>query len=68
METTPRTLGPAEARVVLSFREQGREIVEADDIIKLLESEKTGRKVIRNLVRKGWLTRLVGGRYLLPAP
>jgi predicted transcriptional regulator of viral defense system len=68
METTPRTLGPAEARVVLSFREQGREIVEAGDIITLLESEKTGRKVIRNLVRKGWLTRLVGGRYLFLPP
>src|SRR5262249_33603136 len=68
METNPRTLGPAEARVVLSFREQGREIVEADDIINLLESEKRGRKVIRNLVRKGWLTRLVGGRYLFLPP
>lgn len=68
MEPTPRTLGPAEARVVLSFREQGRDVVETDDIIKLLESEKTGRKVIRNLVRKGWLTRLVGGRYLFQPP
>jgi predicted transcriptional regulator of viral defense system len=68
METTPRTLGPAEARVVLSFREQGRDIVETDDIIKLLESENTGRKVIRNLVRKGWLTRLLGGRYLFQPP
>jgi predicted transcriptional regulator of viral defense system len=68
METTPRTLGPAEARVVLSFREQGRDVVEADDIISLLASEKTGRKVIRNLVRKGWLTRLVGGRYMFLPP
>jgi predicted transcriptional regulator of viral defense system len=68
METNPRTLGPAEARVVLSFREQGREIVEADDIIDLLESEQTGRKVIRNLLRKGWLTRLVGGRYMFLPP
>lgn len=68
METTPRTLGPAEARVVLSFREQGRDIVETDDILKLLESESTGRKIIRNLVRKGWLTRLLGGRYLFQPP
>lgn len=68
METTPRTLGPAEARVVLSFREQGRDVVEADDIISLLASEKTGRKVIRNLLRKGWLTRLVGGRYMFLPP
>ena len=66
--TLPRTLGPAEARVVLSFREQDREIVEAADIIDLLESEQTARKVIRNLLRKGWLTRLVGGRYLFMPP
>jgi predicted transcriptional regulator of viral defense system len=68
METTLRTLGPAEARVVLSFREQGREIVEVGDIISLLESKNTARKVIRNLLRKGWLTRLVGGRYLFLPP
>ncbi len=68
METNLRTLGPAEARVVLSFREQGRDVVEASDIIGLLQSEQTGRKVIRNLVRKGWLTRLRGGRYMLLPP
>src|SRR5258706_2830970 len=68
METTLRTLGPAEAKVVLSFREQGRDVVEAGDIIGLLDSEQTGRKVIRNLVRKGWLTRLTGGRYMLLPP
>jgi predicted transcriptional regulator of viral defense system len=68
METNLRTLGPAEARVVLSFREQGRDVVEASDIIGLLNSEQTGRKVIRNLLRKGWLTRLTGGRYMLLPP
>ena len=54
--------------MVLSFREQGREIVEAGDIIDLLGSEQTGRKVISNLLRKGWLTRLMGGRYMLLPP
>ena len=68
METNLRTLGPAEARVVLSFREQGRDVVEAVDIIGLLHCEQTGRKVIRNLLRKGWLTRLTGGRYMLLPP
>jgi predicted transcriptional regulator of viral defense system len=68
METNLRSLGPAEARVVLSFREQGRDVIEAGDIIGLLDSEQTGRKVIRNLVRKGWLTRLTGGRYMLLPP
>jgi predicted transcriptional regulator of viral defense system len=68
MKNTLRTLGPAEARAVLSFREQGRDVVQAGDIISLLDSENTGRKVIRNLLRKGWLTRLGGGRYMLLPP
>jgi predicted transcriptional regulator of viral defense system len=68
METNLRTLGPKETKVILSFREQGREIVHAADIIDLLGSEPTARKVIRNLLRKGWLTRLVGGRYMVLPP
>jgi predicted transcriptional regulator of viral defense system len=68
MQANLRSLGPSEARVVLSFREQGRDVVEASEILGLLESENTGRKVIRNLVRKGWLTRLRGGRYMLLPP
>jgi predicted transcriptional regulator of viral defense system len=68
METNLRTLGPKETKVILSFREQGREVVHAADIIELLGSEPTARKVIRNLLRKGWLTRLVGGRYMLLPP
>lgn len=68
METNLRTLGSSEAKIVLSFREQGREVVHAAEIIALLGSEQTGRKVIRNLIRKGWLSRLVGGRYMLLPP
>ena len=68
MDSNLRTLGPSEAKVVLSFREQGREIVRAADVIELLGSEQTGRKVIQNLIRKGWLSRLVGGRYMLLPP
>jgi len=68
METHLRTLGPKETKVILSLREQGREVVLAADIIGLLGSEPTARKVIRNLIRKGWLTRLVGGRYMLLPP
>ncbi len=68
METNLRTLGPKESKVILSFREQGREVVHAADIIGLLGSEPAARKVIRNLIRKGWLTRLVGGRYMLLPP
>lgn len=68
METNLRTLGPHETKVILSLREQGREVVHVADIIGLLGSEPTARKVIRNLIRKGWLTRLVGGRYMLLPP
>src|SRR5271165_839373 len=68
METNLRTLGPHETKVILSLREQGREVVHAADIIGLLGSEPTARTVIRNLVRKGWLTRLVGGRYMFLPP
>ncbi|MFY9923866.1 MAG: type IV toxin-antitoxin system AbiEi family antitoxin [Opitutaceae bacterium] len=68
MENNLRTLGPKEAKTVLSFREQGRSIVKAADIIAILGSEQTARKVIRNLLRKGWLTRLVAGRYLFLPP
>jgi predicted transcriptional regulator of viral defense system len=68
MNSNLRTLGPAESKVVLSFREQGRSIVRVSDVLELLGSENTARKVIRNLVRKGWLVRIVGGRYMLLPP
>jgi predicted transcriptional regulator of viral defense system len=68
MRTNLRTLGPKEALLVLSLREQEREVVSASDVIALLGSESTARKVIHNLLRKGWLSRLVGGRYMFLPP
>jgi predicted transcriptional regulator of viral defense system len=68
MDSTLRTLGPAESRVVLSLREQGRTVVRVSDVLDLLGSETSARKVIRNLLRKGWLSRIVGGRYMLLPP
>jgi predicted transcriptional regulator of viral defense system len=68
MQTHLRTLGPKEATVVLSLREQERDVVSASDIITFLGSESTARKVIHNLLRKGWLSRLVGGRYMVLPP
>jgi predicted transcriptional regulator of viral defense system len=68
METNLRTLGPNETKVVLSLREQGRDVVRTADIIGLLGSEQTARTVVRNLIKKGWLTRLIGGRYMLLPP
>lgn len=68
MQNNLRTLGPKEATVVLSLTEQGRNVVRAADVIDLLGSEPTARKVIRNLLRKGWLSRLIGGRYMFLPP
>lgn len=62
IQTTLRTLGRNEARIVLSFREQGRGVVTVADVISLLGNRGTTRKVIHNLLRKGWLTRLKRGR------
>ena len=63
-----RTLGPAESKVVLTFREQGRTIVNVSDVRDILGLETTTRKVIQNLIRKGWLSRIVGGKYMLLPP
>jgi predicted transcriptional regulator of viral defense system len=71
METNLRTLGKAESKVVLSLREEGRSLVQTADIFDILGPdvpETSARKVIRNLVRKGWLSRIVGGRYMLLPP
>ena len=43
METNLRTLGPAEARVVLSFREQGRDIAFLSKVViefQIMEKER----------------------------
>lgn len=68
MESNLRTLGPNETRLMLSLVEENRDIVSATEVIELLGSEATARSVIRNLLRKGWLTRLVGGRYMVLPP
>ena len=68
MDSNLRTLGPAESKVVLSFREQGRSVVRVSDVLAILGSEPSARTVIRNLVRKGWLSRIVGGRYMFLPP
>jgi predicted transcriptional regulator of viral defense system len=71
MENNLRTLGKAESKVVLSLREEGRSLVQTADIFAILGAdmpETSARKVIRNLVRKGWLSRIVGGKYMLLPP
>ena len=68
MQVNLRTLGPNEAQVVLSLRLQSQSVVQASEIIAILGSEPKARKVIRNLVKKGWLSRLLPGRYMVLPP
>lgn len=68
MQTNIRTLGPKEALLVLSLSEQRRDVVLASEIIEMLGSEGSARNVIQGLVKKGWLARLVGGRYMFLPP
>ena len=68
MDNNLRTLSPQEAQVVLSLRAEAREVVGSDDIAKILHSKEKARKVAQTLVRKGWFSRLVGGRYMLLPP
>lgn len=68
MQKNLRSLGPKEAKVALSFREQGQHIVTTADVLALLGNEQSSHRVIENLVRKGWLTRLKRGRYLTLPP
>ncbi|MCW1753043.1 type IV toxin-antitoxin system AbiEi family antitoxin domain-containing protein [Rhizobium acaciae] len=60
-----RTLGPSEAKVVLSLAEQERTVVRPRDVKGILGSEMTSRTVVRNLTKKGWLARVIAGRYML---
>lgn len=68
MQVNLRTLGPNEAKVVLLLRLKNQEVVQASEIIGILGSDSKARKVIRNLVKKGWLSRLLPGRYMFLPP
>lgn len=68
MNTHLRTLGPREAQLVLTLSEQGRHTITAAEAIEMLGSKGSARNVIQGLLKKGWLTRLVGGRYLFLPP
>ena len=63
-----RTLGPLEAKVVLSLREHSREVVDVSDIRTLAGPGSATRNVVQQLIRKGWLSRVRRGRYILLPP
>lgn len=69
MDSTVRTLGPQESRVVLALAEKKRREVGRSEIIKLLGvSAKAADNVIESLRRKGWLERASWGKYLVIPP
>lgn len=59
-----RSLGPIEAKVMLTLLEHERQIVTVRDVTRILRDERQARKAIDALIRKGWLIRLRNGRYL----
>jgi predicted transcriptional regulator of viral defense system len=63
-----RTLGALEAKVVLSLREHSREVVDVSDIRTLAGPGNATRNVVQQLIRKGWLSRVRRGRYILLPP
>lgn len=54
--------------MVLSFRKDGRQTVDASDVIALMGCESSARRVINTLLRKGWFMRLTPGHYLFIPP
>jgi predicted transcriptional regulator of viral defense system len=57
-----------EAKVVLSLREHGREVVDVSDIRALAGPGSATRNAVQQLIRKGWLSRVRRGRYILLPP
>ncbi|HWJ36287.1 MAG TPA: type IV toxin-antitoxin system AbiEi family antitoxin [Steroidobacteraceae bacterium] len=68
MESNLRTLGPLEASVVLSLSARGQQTVNTADLVAITGSGRAANNVARQLVRKGWLTRVIRGRYVLLPP
>lgn len=61
-----RSLSPNESRIILSLEADGREAVGIDDIQALGGvSRSYARKLAHDLARKGWLTRVGRGRYVV---
>jgi predicted transcriptional regulator of viral defense system len=63
-----RTLGPLESRVVLSLAEYRRSLIRVSDLTAILGSESKARRALRALIDKGWLARVIGGKYLFLPP
>jgi predicted transcriptional regulator of viral defense system len=64
-----RSLTPAEAKLVLTLIERGRDAFNRTDAADILGTTPHRIKdLLRDLTAKGWLERLGGGRYLLVPP
>lgn len=66
MDNKPRTLSPRESQLVLALEWEDRTWVERQEVLDLFGgNDNIADRVIRSLRRKGWLERVVPGRYLL---
>lgn len=68
IEFSVRSLGPLEAKLVLSLTEAGLDRVTVQEAADILGDIGSARSALRRLHKKGWLERLVAGRYLLHGP
>ena len=65
METT-KTLGPASAAILLRLSAEGKTVFSIADAQTITNrAYKDTTKLLSQLVRKGWLVRLVPGKYLI---
>lgn len=61
-----KTLGPAAAEILLRLSEQGKPIFSVEDAQAIYnKSRKLTSNLLGKLVRKGWLVRLMAGKYLI---
>src|SRR3954464_13096751 len=69
LESKVRTLGVAEAKVVLHLEEKGERLITTDGIARIVGVNRDlSRKVAGRLLAKGWLERVSKGLYtLVPA-
>lgn len=71
MKSNLRTLSRLESQLILPLLQKERTEVRTADIREVLGrdlTEHSARKLIGNLVRKGWLVRLVTGKYQVVPP
>jgi predicted transcriptional regulator of viral defense system len=65
MEFNVRSLGPIEAKLVLTLEERRSAVIDAAAAASILGDSAKARTALLRLERKGWLARVSRGRYVL---